>query len=70
MKTTIDLQGSECWIIGRLCRIEANGHEYPGQPFIVFPTEEAAELAAQMITEVGGGPVMIVKAAHYSEPRP
>jgi hypothetical protein len=69
-KTKIDLQGSTCWIIGRKCRIEANGHEYPGQPFIVFETEEAANYAAKMIEDVGGDSVMIVEGALYSEPRP
>jgi hypothetical protein len=69
MKTALNLQGSTCWVIGRRVRIASNEYEYVGQPFIVFPTEEAARAAAKMIEDVSGESVMVVEAALYQEPK-
>lgn len=59
---------SVCYIVGRKCRIEANGHEYIGEPFIVFPTEDDARTAADMISKVSGSEPMVVEAAFYEAP--
>lgn len=56
---------SSCWILGRKARIEANGHEYVAEPFIVFSTEREADDAADMITRVSGERPMKVEASLY-----
>jgi hypothetical protein len=61
---------STCYIMGRKAVIASNGHEYIAEPFIVFPTKEAAEEAADMVFRVSGERPMIVEAAAYKDRRP